>query len=230
MGHALAEDPRDPKVAYSHPHVRYRDVRVPVGNLLGPRGKGFEVAQVRLGGGRIHHAMRAVGIARRALDMACERALSRQSKGSALADKQLVQAAIAESFAEIEQFRLYVIRTAWAIDTGRLTRDELRRDIAICKNLSAKVVHNVVERAIHLHGALGVSNEMPLGRMWMSVPSFGIWDGPTEVHSITAARMILRSYSPAPGRWPTEWLPPKLEAAREMYADALAAQVAEESQ
>jgi acyl-CoA dehydrogenase len=205
-----------------HPHLRYRDVRVPAENMLGGEGQAFVVAQTRLGGGRIHHAMRAVGMCNRAFEMMCERALSREAQGSRVADKQLVQQAIAESYAQIEQFRLFVLQTAWKIDHGSTA--SVRRDIAVAKFLSAQVVKDVVERAVHIHGALGVSNEMPLAGLWIMAPGFGIWDGPTEVHYVTAARQILKDHRPAPGPWPTEWLPAKLEAARAKHADALRAQ------
>ena len=100
----------------------------------------------------------------------------------------------------------------------------VRAEVAAIKNLGAKVVHDVVERAVHLHGALGASDEMPLARMWQVVPQYAIWDGPTEVHVTTLARQILKRYTAAPSLWPSEWLPAKLEAARLRYGDALAAQ------
>jgi acyl-CoA dehydrogenase len=94
----------------------------------------------------------------------------------------------------------------------------------VAKVLSARVVHDVVERAMHLHGALGVSNEMPFAGLWASAPGYGIWDGPTEVHVSSAARLVLREHQPAPGEYPTRWLPARAEAARARYAEALAAQ------
>jgi acyl-CoA dehydrogenase len=213
--------------AMDHALVRYTDVRVPAESLLGEPGQGFEVAQTRLSGGRIHHAMRAVGQASYAFDMACERVLSRSSRDSRLADYQLVQQAITDSYAQIEQFRLFVLRTAWRIDQGQGYSKEVRRDIAVAKVLSGRVVHDVIERAMHLHGAIGVSNEMPFGEMWALAPAYGIWDGATEVHTTTAARLILREHQPAPGDYPTQWLPARLEAARTKHADALTQQAAE---
>jgi acyl-CoA dehydrogenase len=208
----------------THPHLRYNDVRVGPEAMLGGEGEAFVVAQTRLGGGRVHHSMRAVGVATRAFEMMCERALSRRAHGSLVADKQLVQQAIADSWAQIGQYRLLVLHTAWLIDQGGTA--SVRKEIAAIKNLGARLVHDVVERAVHVHGALGVSDEMPLARMWMQVPMFGIWDGPTEAHTTTVARQVLRGFSPAPGLWPTEWIPERREAARRRYAAALAEQAA----
>jgi acyl-CoA dehydrogenase len=159
--------------------------------------------------------------------MACERVLSRTTRGSSLADRQLVQQAITDSYAQIEQFRLFVLRTAWRIDQGHGYTAEVRRDIAVAKVLSAQVAHDVVHRAMHLHGALGVSDEMPFSTLWQLVPGYGIWDGPTEVHLSAAARLILRDREPAPGDWPTQWLPARVAAARAKHAEALAAQATE---
>ena len=211
--------------SFGHPHVRYRDVRVPADALLGQEGAGFEVAQSRLSNGRIYHAARTIGICQKALDMICERALSRHTAGSSLADKQTVQQTIADCYAEIQQYRLMVLYTAWQIDqSGGKSTPKIRQDIAMCKTVAYKLHRNVVERAVHLHGALGCSNEMPLGRMWMEAPTQGVMDGPYEVHQITAAKSILKNYAPSPGLWPTEWLPAKLEAARRRHAVALAEQ------
>ena len=212
---------------FGHPHVRYRDVRLPADSLLGPAGKGFEVAQSRLANGRIYHSARTVGICQWALDMMCERALSRETSGGALADKQAVQQMIATSYAEIQQFRLLVLYTAWQIDqSGGRSTPKLRQDIAACKTQAYKLHRDVVERAVHLHGALGCSNEMPLGRLWMEAPTQGVMDGPYEVHQLTTARNLLKNYRPAPGLWPTEWLPEKRAAARCRFAETLAEQAA----
>ncbi|MFI5953215.1 acyl-CoA dehydrogenase family protein [Cryptosporangium sp. NPDC051539] len=214
----------EPDDAMDHALLRYDNVRVAAEGLLGAPGQGFEIAQTRLSGGRIHHAMRAVGQAQYAFDMACERVLSRTTRGRALADQQLVQQAIAESYAQIEQFRLFVLRTAWRIDQGDGYGTEIRRDIAVAKVLSAQVVADVVKRAMHLHGALGLSDEMPFGHLWSQAPGYGIWDGPTEVHLASASRLILRGAQPAEGDYPTQWLPPRIEAARAKYAEALRAE------
>jgi acyl-CoA dehydrogenase len=205
-----------------HPHVRYDGVRLPPDSVLGPEGEAFTVAQTRLSGGRIHHAMRAVGQAQYAFDMMCERALSRRSGDQPVSARQLVQEAIALAYAEIEQFRLFVLRTAWKIDQGHGYSREVRREIAIAKVLSFRVMRSVLDKAVHLHGALGTTDEMPLARLWQMVPAYGIWDGPTESHISTAARLILKDYVPAPGMWPTQWIPARLEAAERKHAAALA--------
>src|SRR3954463_2692239 len=221
----MNEDPE----AMDHALLRYSDVRIPADGLLGEPGQGFEIAQTRLSGGRIHHAMRAVGQAQYAFDMACERVLSRTLRGRRLADQQLVQQAIAESYAQIEQFRLFVLRTAWRIDQGQGYSHAVRRDIAVAKVLSAQVAHDVTRRAMHLHGALGLSNEMPFGAMWSLAPGYAIWAGPTESHLSSAARLILEDHEPAADDLPSQWLPGRLEAARARYADALAEQAAYEA-
>jgi acyl-CoA dehydrogenase len=208
--------------AMLHPHVRYEGVRLVADSMLGPEGDAFVVAQTRLSGGRIHHAMRAVGQAQYAFDMMCERALSRRSGDQPVAAKQLVQEAIATAYAEIEQFRLFVLRAAWKIDQGHGYNREVRRDIAVAKFLSFRVMHSVLDKAVHIHGALGTTEELPLARLWQLVPAYGIWDGPTESHISGAARLILKDHVPAPGLWPTQWIPARRAAAEKKYAAALA--------
>jgi acyl-CoA dehydrogenase len=202
-----------------HGYIRYREVRVPADAMLGGPGQGFRVAQARLGGGRVHHAMRTVGKCRRAFDMMCERALSRRTQGERLADKQAVQAFIADSWIELEQYRLLVLNTAWVIDTQ--PHGAARTRIAMCKVAMAKINHDIVQRALHVHGSLGTTNELPLAGMWMGIPSLALADGPTEVHKTTVAKQVLRGYSPAEGLFPSEHIPPKLAAARERYAHIL---------
>jgi len=203
-----------------HALIHYDEVRVPADSLLGGEGQAFAIAQTRLGGGRIHHAMRTVGVCQKALDMMCERALSRQTQGSLLADKQSVQNYIADSYAQLLQFRLFVLYVAWEIDQYHDYR-KVRHDIAAIKVLTAEVLHDIVRRAIQVHGALGVSNELPLGGYWMMVPVMGLVDGPSEVHRVTVARQVLKRYQAAPGAWPTEHLPEKLAAARLKFAEHL---------
>jgi acyl-CoA dehydrogenase len=210
----------EPEGRGSHGYIRYENVRVPADHMLGKEGSAFVIAQTRLGGGRIHHAMRTVAQVKKAFDMMCERALSRETKGEVLALKQMVQERIADSWIEIEQFRLLVLRSAWLIDRYKDYR-RVRKDIAAVKVAMAKILHDVVYRALHLHGALGMSNELPLASMWASLPSMGIADGPTEVHKVTIARQVLREYEPAPGLWPTQHLPARREAARKKLADLL---------
>jgi len=204
-----------------HAYLRYHEVRLPLDAMLGGPGEGFAVAQARLGGGRVHHAMRTVGQCARAFDMMCERALGRRTQGTLLADKQAVQTFIADSWIELQQYRLLVLHTAWKIDN--LPHGAARTDIAMCKVAMAKIYHDIVQRALHVHGSLGTTMELPLARMWMSVPDMALADGPTEVHRATVAKQVLRQYEPAPGLFPSEHLPPKREEARRRYADILGA-------
>jgi acyl-CoA dehydrogenase len=204
----------------THAYVRYTDVRVPRENLLGERGDGFAVAQTRLGGGRIHHAMRSVGLARYALDMMCERALSRRSSGKPLAHRQLVQAMIADSWLEIEQFRLLVLRTAWRIDKYN-DYSKVRADIAAVKVALPKVVHDVAARAVQMHGSLGTSDELPLARMLLDSFYLGLADGPTDIHRLRFARIILAERQPFGELFPSRHLPRLRAAALDQYADQL---------
>jgi acyl-CoA dehydrogenase len=204
----------------SHALIHYDDVRVPVDALLGGEGQAFAIAQTRLGGGRIHHAMRTIGLAQSALDMMCERALSRETQGSILADKQFVQGYIADSYAQLTQFRLFVLYTAWSIDKHNDYR-KVRKDIAAVKVLMPDVLHDIAWRAMQVHGALGVSNEMPFSGMMLGASVMGLADGPTEVHKVTVARQVLRDYSPSDDLWPTQHLPRKRAAAREKFAEYL---------
>jgi acyl-CoA dehydrogenase len=206
-----------------HAYIRYEDARVPRENLLGGEGQAFQIAQTRLGGGRIHHAMRTMATVRKALQMMCERALSRRTQGGALAEKQLVQQAIADSFIQIERFRLLVLYAAWHIDKGH--KNEARTYIAAVKVETAEVLHDVVRRALHVHGALGCSNEMPLVHMWATVPVMGIADGPTEVHKVTVAKQVLKQYQPYDGLWPREFLPERVAEAKARFAAQLEREV-----
>jgi acyl-CoA dehydrogenase len=204
----------EPAAEGSEAYIRYDNVRVPSTALLGAEGKAFQVAQVRLGGGRVHHAMRTVGLAQRALDMMCERALSRTTRGRSLAERETVQTFIAESYAQLAQFRLFVLRTAWLIDK---TQDyaQCRKDISAIKFLTPKVLHDIVQRSIQVHGALGVTQDTPLAKMWISAPVMGLVDGPTEVHLRQVARAVLKGYTATDGLWPTDHIPSKLAAAKE---------------
>jgi acyl-CoA dehydrogenase len=208
----------------SHAYIHYEDVRVPADHLLGEPGSAFVIAQTRLGGGRIHHAMRTIAQVRRAFDMMCERALSRNTRGGKLAELQMVQEKIADSWIEIEQFRLLVLRTAWMIDK-HIDYRRVRKDIAAVKVAMPKVYHDVVQRAMHIHGALGVSNEMPFSRMLIAAEVMGIADGPTEVHKVTIARQVLRDYEAVEGLWPSQHLPSRRDAARKKFADVLELEV-----
>jgi acyl-CoA dehydrogenase len=201
----------------THGYIRYENVRVPRDHLLGDEGGAFVIAQTRLGGGRIHHAMRTIAQVRRAFDMMCERALSRETRDGPLASLQMVQERIADSWIEIEQFRLLVLRTAWLIDKYNDYK-RVRRDIAAVKVAMPKVYHDVVQRAMHLHGALGVSNEMPFVGMMLGAEALAIADGPTEVHKVTVARQVLREYKPVDGLWPSAHIPTRREQARQRFA------------
>lgn len=205
----------------AHPYVRYHDVRIPADHILGEVGQGFQVAQTRLGGGRIHHAMRTVGLVRRALEMMCERALSRRTKGEALANKQLVQAMIADSWLELEQFRLLVLKAAWTIDRYQ-DYDRARGDIAAVKIAMPKVLHDVTARAIQVHGSLGISNEMPLGEYLTESFVMGIADGATEVHKANLAKRVLAGFKATDDLFPTEHLPRRRAEAEAKFADVLA--------
>ncbi|HEX8803986.1 MAG TPA: acyl-CoA dehydrogenase family protein [Acidimicrobiales bacterium] len=204
----------------SHALIHYDGVRVPADALLGGEGQAFAIAQTRLGGGRIHHAMRTIGLAQKALDMMCERALSRETAGSLLADKQFVQGYIADSYAQLVQFRLFVLYTAWEIDRYKdYTR--VRKDIATAKVVMPTVLHDIAWRAMQVHGALGTTNEMPFFGMIHGAGVMGLADGPTEVHKVTVARQILREHRPSDDTWPSEWIPRKLDAARARFAEHL---------
>jgi len=200
----------------NHPYVRYNDVRVAAENLLGGEGQAFAIAQTRLGGGRLHHAMRTVGAVARCLDMLCERSLSRTTQGELLARKQSTQEKIADAWIELTQFRLQVLHAAWCVDTRGA--HAARREIAGVKVATPKVFHDAVLRAMQIHGALGVSNELPLSRMLLGSVALGIADGPTEVHKATLARQVLKDYRPAVGLWPSEHLPGRREAAVARFA------------
>ena len=204
----------------SHALIHYHDVRLPAEALLGGEGQAFAIAQTRLGGGRIHHAMRTIGMARRGLDAMCERALSREVQGGRLSDKQFVQGYIADSYAQLTQFRLFVLYTAWSIDKHN-DYLKVRKDIAAIKVLMPGVLHDIAWRAIQIHGALGVSNEMPFHSMLMGASVMGLADGPTEVHKVTVARQVLRDHSPSDDLWPTQHLPKRREAARAKFAAVL---------
>lgn len=198
-------------------YIHYDRVRVPLDAILGRPGEAFKVAQARLGGGRIHHAMRTVGVCNRALEMMLERAVSRRTQGRLLADHQFVKGMIAQSAIELEQFRLLVLKTAWIIDNE--PPGAARTHIGMAKVAMAKVYHDIVERAVHLHGALGTSRDTPLAKMWMGVPMLAVADGPTEVHLVQVANALLKTAKPAPGLFPSEHIPTQLAAARARFGD-----------
>jgi acyl-CoA dehydrogenase len=213
----LAVEPYGGREAY----MRFSKVRVPLDHLLGGPGEGFVVAQTRLGGGRIHHAMRTIGAARKMFDMMCERVISRTTQGERLADKQMVQEKIADSWIELEQFRLLVLRTAWLIDKHQNYLSVLK-DIAAVKAAMPKVLHDIAARALHLHGSLGVTAEMPFMDQLAGSFIMGLADGPTEVHKVTVARQVLRDYVPTNELFPDYHLPELRRRALQKYGPLLA--------
>jgi len=207
-----------------HALIHYEDVHIPAEALLGGEGQAFVIAQTRLGGGRIHHAMRTIGLAQRALDMMCERALSRETAGSLLAEKQFVQGYIADSYAQLIQFRLFVLYTAWEIDKYNDYK-RVRKDIATAKVVMPTVLHDIAWRAMQVHGALGTTNEMPFFQMILGAGVMGLADGPTEVHKTTVARQLLRDYRPSDDMWPSGWIPRHVDEARARFSEYLELEV-----
>ena len=204
----------------NHAEILFEDCRVPADHLIGAPGEGFVLAQKRLGGGRIHHAMRWIGQAERALDIMGERAVSRESHGRLLGQHQMIQDYIATSYTEIEAARLLTFQTAWKMD--RFGASAVRADISMVKAHVSKVVLNVLDRAIQVCGALGYSGDLPL-EAWYRATRFGpIGDGPDEVHKTVVARNVLKRYRPVEG-WPSEHIPSRRPAAEAKLADLLAA-------
>jgi acyl-CoA dehydrogenase len=175
-----------------HGEVVFANVRVPRENLLGGEGEGFALAQGRLGPGRMHYAMRAVGFAERALRLMCERSLSRVAFGRPLADQGVVREWIARSRIEIEQLRLLVLKSAWLMDT--IGNQAARTEVAAIKVAALEVAHRVVDRAVQAHGAAGVSDDTVLARLFSITRALRIADGPDEVHLRTVARLELAKY------------------------------------
>jgi acyl-CoA dehydrogenase len=211
----------DPEVTYgrfgNHAEILYEDVRIPGDHLIGPEGSGFLLAQARLGPGRIHHCMRWLGQSQRAFDMMCERALSRYTHGSLLAEKQTVQNWIADSRAEMHAARLMTLHAAWKMD--QVGASASRDEIAMIKYYGATVLHNVIDRSLQTHGSLGYSADMPLEAMYRAARAARIYDGPDEVHRQTVARHALKNYSPS--EVPTDHIPTRAAAAREKFAGML---------
>jgi acyl-CoA dehydrogenase len=200
-----------------HAEILYENVRVPAANLIGNPGDGFLLAQKRLGPGRIHHCMRWLGQSRRAFDMLCERALTRYTHGSILAEKQMIQDWIAESYAEMQAARLMTLQAAWKMDQVGAAR--ARVEIAAIKFWGAKVLYNVIDRAIQIHGSLGYTTDLPLESMYRAARAARIYDGPDEVHKVTVARQLLKGYRPS--EVPTEHVPTRRKLAKEKFAEYL---------
>ena len=180
----------------THCEVWYRDVRVPVANTLGEPGDGFRIAQKRLGPGRIHHVMRWLGQMQRAFELLCSYSLEREAFGSRLADKQTVQNWIADSAAAIHACRLMTLDAARKIDEG----DEARVEVSVIKFYAAQALHDVVDRAIQVHGARGLTDETPLAAMYAMARGARIYDGPDEVHRMVVSRRILKEFEKG-GTW-----------------------------
>jgi acyl-CoA dehydrogenase len=176
-----------------HCEILYEDCRVPASNVLGPRQAGFVIAQNRLGPGRIHHCMRAIGSCERAIEMMCRRANERESFGSKLADRQFVQDFIAKSRIETDQARLLTLLAAWKMDTAG--KRAARQEISMIKVVAANVVMDVLDRAIQVHGALGMSDDTPLAGMWRFSRMLKVADGPDEVHKMVIARRELNRWT-----------------------------------
>lgn len=218
---AIAGD-RDPDDGH-HAHIRYEKVRIPLDHILGKPGDGFKVAQARLGGGRIHHAMRTVGRCQRALDMMIERAVSRRTRGRMLGDHQMVQSKLADAVVQLEQFRLLVLKTAWIIDEveeGRMPHGSARNWIGMCKIAMPQLYKDVVGRALEIHGSLGISLDMPLANWYAGHWSLAFADGPTDAHKSQLARAIMKKAKSASGMFPTEHIPTRTAEALARYPHA----------
>jgi len=208
----VANEPGEP----SHSYLTFNNVSIPQDHLLGEQGRGFVVTQVRLGGGRIHHAMRTLAQCKMAFDMMCERALSRVTQGEVLAEKQMVQDMIAESWMAIEQYRLFLLQTAWKADKYRDYK-KIRKDIAAIKTLMPRVLQQVAGNALQIHGSLGITNEMPFANQIITAYRMGIADGPTEVQKVTLAKQILRDYQPSEDLFPSAHGLKRAAAAKALY-------------
>jgi acyl-CoA dehydrogenase len=174
----------------THCEVRYTNVRVPLENVLGEPGDGFRIAQKRLGPGRIHHVMRWLGQMQRAFELMCSYALEREAFGGPLAEKQTIQNWIADSAAEIQACRLMTLDAARKLDEG----DEARVEVSLIKFYAARVLHDVIDRALQTHGARGLTDETPLGHMYLNARGARIYDGPDEVHRMVVSRRILKEF------------------------------------
>jgi alkylation response protein AidB-like acyl-CoA dehydrogenase len=174
----------------THCEVWYRGVRVPASNLLGGRGEGFRIAQKRLGPGRVHHVMRWLGQMQRAFELMCRYAIEREAFGGRLAEKQTIQNWIADSAAEIQACRLMTLEAAAKIDAG----DEARIEISMIKFFAARVLNDVIDRAVQVHGALGLTDRTPLAAMLAASRAARIYDGPDEVHRMVVSRRILKAF------------------------------------
>jgi acyl-CoA dehydrogenase len=202
-----------------HTEVFYDNVRLGADALLGREGEGFVISQQRLIPGRIHHCMRWLGFARRAFDMLCERSLYRPVRDGLLRDKQTIQNWIADSAAEMQAARLMTLHAAWKID--RYGSHAARMDVSLIKFYGAKVLHDVIDRALQAHGGLGFSTDMPLEMMYRYARHARFVDGADEVHRESVARQILRTYEAPRDGVPTQYVPARREAALRKFAEIL---------
>jgi acyl-CoA dehydrogenase len=201
-----------------HAEIIFEDCRIPIENRIGEEGDGFLLAQKRLSGGRIHHAMRWVGQCKKAFDLMAERAVSRRTKGQLLGEKQMIQDFIATSSAEIRALRLMALHTAWLWDTQGPSKT--RVEIAELKFWGAKILHDVIDRAIQVHGAIGWTTDLPLAEMYVLARQMRIADGADEVHKSFVATKRLKDYTAVEG-WPSAHVPTRKAALRERFAHLL---------
>lgn len=199
-----------------HSEITYEDVKLGPEALLGPQGAGFLISQQRLYPGRIHHCMRWLGQAQRAFDMLCERSLVRYAHGSLLSKHETVQNWIADSAAQIQAARLMTLHAAWKMDNEGVAA--ARKEISLIKFYGAGVLHDVVDRALQIHGSLGYSTDLPIEAMYRYARAARFYDGPDEVHRASVARQILRGYEAPEDGVPSEHIPTRREAARAKFA------------
>ena len=199
-----------------HSEVVYENCRVPLDHMIGQAGEGFLLSQKRLGGGRIHHAMRCIGQAQYAYEMMCERAASRQTKGKALGKMQMVQDMIAESYTQLETARLLVMQAAWTMDLRGGHGSKSRTEISMIKYYVPKLTLEIIDRAIQIHGALGYTTDMPLEHMYRQGRALRIADGADEVHKQAMARQLLKDVKPVEG-WPSQHLPTQRAEAQRRF-------------
>lgn len=222
MAHPKHSDPGDLYVRIGgHTEVKFNNCRVPLENMIGRPGDGFALAQKRLGGGRIHHAMRVIGQCKRAYEMMKERAVSRSTKGKPLGKHQLVQEMIAESYVEIEMARLLVLKAAWTMDRHGPHSLESQKEIAATKFALPNILMKVIDRAIQIHGSLGYSSDMPLEQMYRTGRGLRVADGADEVHKQTVARLELKDVAPKVGH-PTEFIPDQKAKALTKFGEFVA--------